>query len=79
MQRSDKVQQPTEKKVVEQMLPEDTAWIYKGYEEMHKAANEKESQQKSNHLKIRYLSRKSFNGANPVVEKYMHQILTNRW
>ncbi|KAG6439946.1 uncharacterized protein BBOV_IV003925 [Babesia bovis T2Bo] len=62
--------EPKATEVVERVLDDDTAWVSEGFEEVHKSNSAPISQDNSK-LKITYASRKSYNGANPYIERYM--------
>ncbi|GIX66340.1 bifunctional glutathionylspermidine amidase/synthase [Babesia caballi] len=76
MQRGEKPQ-PKPVEVVERLLDEDCAWVIGGFEEVHKANCQPEAPA-SKSLKIKHATRKSFNGANPYIERFMQTLRKRR-
>ncbi|KAF5153485.1 hypothetical protein TpMuguga_01g02300 [Theileria parva strain Muguga] len=73
MQKSDEKPQTTTEKVVNTLIGDKSIWIREGFEEIHKFHDEK-ADHKQKYPKIRYMTRRSYNGANPSTEGFMQKL-----
>ncbi|UVC54172.1 hypothetical protein MACJ_003506 [Theileria orientalis] len=70
MQKGEDKPQPPTEKVVNTLIGDDSVWIREGFEDFHKRYDEK-TENKQKYHKIKYMTRLSFNGANPCIEAFM--------